>query len=163
FGPKSRGGFEMTVGAPCCACAARTPRTHIAPPSVARRRRREIVSGMGGILPHRARMKDTMPIRLLALAVVTVVSGVAPPHAPRVHRVSVQHDGIRRQAALARGATIHVMYHVGPATGGDLYYVRRAAGDAAFSPPIRVNSDAGSAIAAGAVRGGRIALGRNGW
>jgi len=52
---------------------------------------------------------------------------------------------------------------MGPATGGDLYYVRRAAGDGAFSPPIRVNSDAGSAIAAGAVRGGRIALGRNGW
>src|SRR5262249_58806103 len=41
-------------------------------------------------------------------------------------------------------------------------YVRRAKGQARFTDAIRVNSAGGSAIAAGTVRGGQIAIGKGG-
>src|SRR5262249_61925015 len=42
------------------------------------------------------------------------------------------------------------------------FYVRREAGKTAFSSPLKVNSQAGSAIATGTIRGGQLALGKNG-
>ena len=102
--------------------------------------------------------------RLLAVALMAafVMSAPARP-TPRVEHMAVPDGGIQPQAVLDARGTIHLIYYKGEPSGGDLYYVRRGASDAAFSAPIRVNGDAGSAISAGAVRGGRIALGRNGW
>jgi hypothetical protein len=45
---------------------------------------------------------------------------------------------------------------------GDLYYVRSRDGGATFSAPLQVNSQPGSAIAAGNIRGAHIAVGKNG-
>ncbi|HEV2667701.1 MAG TPA: hypothetical protein VG324_22490, partial [Blastocatellia bacterium] len=45
---------------------------------------------------------------------------------------------------------------------GDLFYVRRERAKEYFSSPIRVNSQPGSAIATGSIRGAHIAVGRNG-
>lgn len=56
-----------------------------------------------------------------------------------------------------------MIYFKGQPGGGDLFYVRRPAGASTFSDPIPVNSEQGSAIATGTVRGGQLALGRNGW
>ena len=52
-----------------------------------------------------------------------------------------------------------MIYYAGDPGGGDLFYVRSADGGRVFSKPVRVNSQAGSAIAAGTIRGGQIALG----
>ena len=103
--------------------------------------------------------------RLLTLVLVAALGTVsaARPEPPRVEHVRVPDGGIQPQAAIDPHGTIHLIYYKGDAMGGDLYYVRRGAAETAFSTPIRVNSETGSAIAAGAVRGGRIALGRNGW
>jgi hypothetical protein len=104
--------------------------------------------------------------RLAAFALVAAVATAAPNRAietPRVEHLAVPDGGIQPQAAIDSRGTIHLIYYKGPASGGDLFYVRRGPGDAAFSAPIRVNSEPGSAIAAGAVRGGRLALGRDGW
>jgi hypothetical protein len=103
-----------------------------------------------------------MMSRLFALAAL-VLAAAHPAHPIPVEHVAVPDGGLQPQAAIDARGTIHLIYYKGPAGGGDLYYVRRAANAAAFSAAIRVNSDAGSAIAAGAVRGGRIALGRDGW
>lgn len=103
--------------------------------------------------------------RLLALVAVALASTVAPslPSAPRVEHVAVPDGGIQAQAAIDARGTIHLLYYKGEAGSGDLYYVRRDAAQPTFSAPIRVNSQSGSAIAAGAVRGGHLALGRGGW
>lgn len=104
-----------------------------------------------------------MASRLLAFVLFAAVAATPVPEARPVEHLAVPDGGIQPQAAIDARGTIHLIYYKGPAAGGDLYYVRRAATDAAFSSPVRVNSEPGSAIAAGAVRGGRIALGRNGW
>ena len=45
---------------------------------------------------------------------------------------------------------------------GDLFYVKSPDLGATWSSPLQVNTESGSAIAAGTIRGGQIALGRNG-
>ena len=104
---------------------------------------------------------------LLALLAATTVTLPGSPPSPRPdHRVDVvatPDGGIQPQAAIDTAGTIHLLYFKGEPGGGDLFYVRRKAGDAGFSAPLRVNSEAGTAIATGSVRGGQIALGRNGW
>jgi len=59
-------------------------------------------------------------------------------------------------------AALHLIYFKGDAAGGDIYYVRKAKGAAAFSQAMRVNSQPGSAIATGTIRGAQLALGKNG-
>ena len=99
----------------------------------------------------------------LVSLVLVALSTLAPAASPRVDHFAVPDAGIQPQAVVDGRGTIHLIYYKGEPAGGDLYYVRRGPSDRAFSAPIRVNSDAGTAVAAGAVRGGRIALGRNGW
>ena len=53
------------------------------------------------------------------------------------------------------------MLYYAVTAGGDLYYICRER-DEELSAPLRVNSGPGSAIAAGTIRGGQIALGKNG-
>jgi hypothetical protein len=102
-----------------------------------------------------------------AVVVATAVSlaglQATPPPDRRVEIVTTPNGGIQPQAVIDASGTIHLLYFKGEPGGGDLFYVRRKARDAEFSAPLRVNSDAGTAIAAGSVRGGQIALGRNGW
>lgn len=99
---------------------------------------------------------------LSALLYLTLMSG-APPASPRVELIAGPHGGIQPQAVMDARGVLHLIYYKGDPGGGDLFYVRRAPGSTAFSAPVRVNSEPGSAIAAGSVRGGQIALGRDGW
>ena len=85
------------------------------------------------------------------------------PAGTRVEVVATPDGGIQPQAVIDKAGTIHLLYFKGEPGAGDLFYVRRKARDAAFSAPLRVNSEPGTAIATGSVRGGQIALGRNGW
>src|SRR5262245_65305293 len=72
----------------------------------------------------------------------------------------VPDDGIQPQIAVAQGA-VHLIYFKGEAAGGDVFYAK-SAGGGAFGAPVRVNTQPGSIIATGTVRGAQIALGRNG-
>jgi hypothetical protein len=78
-----------------------------------------------------------------------------------VEVIQTPNGGIQPQAISDEQGTIHLIYFQGDPANGDLYYTRREAGKA-FSLPIRVNSQRGSAIAVGTIRAGQIALGRNG-
>lgn len=71
--------------------------------------------------------------------------------------------GIQPQAAVDAAGTLHLLAFRGDPAGGDLWYQRRAAGGQAFSPALRVNSQPGSAVAIGSVRGAHLALGKNGF
>lgn len=69
--------------------------------------------------------------------------------------------GIQPMAEVDEAGTTHLVYFSGDASAGDVFYVTQRAGGSAFSRPIRVNSQRGSAIATGTVRGAHMALGRN--
>ena len=72
----------------------------------------------------------------------------------------VPNGGIQPQALNESNGALHLIYYKGDAKAGDLYYMMRPAGAAAFSNPIQINSTRGSAIAIGTIRGAQFALGR---
>lgn len=80
-------------------------------------------------------------------------------------RVALQRTpdrGIQPQAVMDDRGTLHLLYFKGEPGHGDLHYVRRDRGKTAFSEPLRVNSQPGSAVAVGSIRGGQLAVGKNG-
>src|SRR5688572_21650710 len=82
--------------------------------------------------------------------------------APKVSVVRCPNDGIQPQAAVDSKGRIHAVYLKGPDGASDIFYVRSDDAAATWTPPIRVNSHEGAAIAAGTVRGAHLALGRGG-
>jgi hypothetical protein len=80
----------------------------------------------------------------------------------RVTVVATPDGGIQPQAVADEAGVVHLVYFKGEPGRGDLFYVRSKPGTTEFSAPIRVNSQPGSAIAMGTIRGGQLALGRNG-
>jgi hypothetical protein len=76
--------------------------------------------------------------------------------------IATPEGGIQPQAVADGDGVIHLIYFKGEPAGGDLYYVRSKPGTTEFSKPIRVNSQPGSAVAMGTIRGGQLALGRDG-
>ena len=100
---------------------------------------------------------------LVALGVLAIHASAAeidPSH--RVNLMRVPNGGIQPQAAVDAAGAVHMIYYTGDPGHGDLYYVRSRDGGATFSAPLQVNSQPGSAIAAGNIRGAHIALGKNG-
>ena len=55
-----------------------------------------------------------------------------------------------------------MVYFAGEPGASDVFYVRSLDGGKTFAPAVRVNSQKGSAIATGTIRGAQIAVGRNG-
>jgi hypothetical protein len=84
------------------------------------------------------------------------------PARPRVEIVRTPDGGIQPQAVIDGAGTIHLVYFKGDPAGGDVFYTSRKATPIAFSRPIQVNSQPGSAVAVGTVRGAQLALGRQG-
>ena len=83
----------------------------------------------------------------------------------RVTLVRTPAGGVQPQAVVDAEGAIHVVYFRGADAGaGDLDYVRIDPGSSAdrFTPPVRVNSQPGSAVAKGTIRGAQIAIGRGG-
>ena len=70
-------------------------------------------------------------------------------------------DSLQPQAVVDALGLVHVVYFKGEPAAGDIYYTRRTP-DGAYSTPVRVNSQEGSAIALGSVRGAQLAIGRGG-
>ena len=70
--------------------------------------------------------------------------------------------GIQPQAVMDAKGNLHLLYFTGDPKAGNLMYVRRDADKPNFSPPLQVNSQDGSAIAVGTIRGGHLTLGKDG-
>lgn len=101
---------------------------------------------------------------VLGLAVAVFLAGSESAGAPasQVQLLRVPGGGLQPQAVVdARGA-LHLLYFTGKPAEGDLVYVRREPGAAGFSAPLRVNSQPGSAVAAGTIRGGHLAVSKDG-
>jgi hypothetical protein len=70
--------------------------------------------------------------------------------------------GIQPQVFADDAGVVHLVYFKGDPACGNLFYVRSKPGATEFAKPIRVNSQPGSAVAVGTIRGGQLALGRDG-
>jgi hypothetical protein len=92
-------------------------------------------------------------------AVFTVFSPLA--RKVEIAVVRVPNGGIQPQAVMDGTGTLHLLYYSGDPMHGDLFYVKSSNSGAMWSSPLQVNSEAGSAIAAGTIRGGQITIGRD--
>jgi hypothetical protein len=70
-------------------------------------------------------------------------------------------SGIQPQVAVDANGDVDVLYFKGDAAHGDLFYAR-VDSQGRLSRPLQVNSRPGSATATGTMRGGHLAIGRNG-
>ena len=93
-------------------------------------------------------------------AVLSVFLAAAPAAEVRVERVP--NGGLQPQALTDVRGVVHLVYLSGTPRGCDVFYVRREPGKGEFTAPLRVNSQPGSAVAAGTIRGAQIAMGRGG-
>jgi hypothetical protein len=79
-----------------------------------------------------------------------------------VQLIRTPNGGIQPQLAADATGDLHLLFFKGVPGNGDLFYSRWPVGASGVSVPLRVNSEPGSAIATGTVRGRHIAIGRNG-
>ena len=78
----------------------------------------------------------------------------------RVHRVPG--GGLQPQVAVDEQGILHLIYFSGDARQGNVFYVKSTDDARTFSQPLQVNSQPGSAIATGTIRGAQLALGKAG-
>lgn len=98
----------------------------------------------------------------LATLLTVLLASWAAAAGPKVRLIRVPDGGIQPQVAVDQKGVVHLLYYKGPEARGDLFYVKSSDGGSSWSRPIRVNSQSGSAIAIGTIRGGHIAVGKNG-
>jgi hypothetical protein len=93
-----------------------------------------------------------------------VVAFARPAPDETLHKVAVLRvpdHGIQPQVAVDAEGVVHLLYFKGEPGAGDVFYARSKDG-AHFSHPLRVNSQPGSVIAIGNIRGAHLALGKGG-
>lgn len=99
----------------------------------------------------------------LGLALFMVLAnGAAWAQDRQVTVAKTPHGGIQPQMVVDGKGAVHLLYFKGEPKAGNLFYSRREPGKADFSAPLKVNSQDGSAVATGTIRGGQIAVGKNG-
>jgi hypothetical protein len=86
----------------------------------------------------------------------------APARVDAVRLVRLPAGGIQPEAVIDDHGVLHVLYFAGEPAAGDLFYLRSTDGGSTFSKPVRVNSQTGSAIATGTIRGGQLAVAPDG-
>ena len=106
-------------------------------------------------------MKTRFHTAQSALAILFASLSLATA-ASKVSLIRTPDGGIQPQAVVDNHGGVHLIYYKGPAGDGDIFYVRQQPGQETFSNPIQVNSQRGSAIAAGTIRGPQLAVGKNG-
>ena len=103
----------------------------------------------------------TMGLMVCGFAIVSLASGFHPADTS-VSLIRVPNQGLQPQVAVDGKGVVHLIYFKGNPAAGDIFYVRSTDGGVTFSAPACVNSQPGSAIATGNIRGAHMAMGRNG-
>jgi hypothetical protein len=103
------------------------------------------------------------PQTLIATALIfgSLLTGFGCSGAGLVSLVRTPNEGIQPQIAVDENGTTHLLYYAGDPKAGDLFYSRLDS-KGTWTKPLRANSTEGSAIAAGTIRGGQLALGPKG-
>jgi hypothetical protein len=107
--------------------------------------------------------ESAMPSRHVVshFAAILIMIASAAPALSKAEVLRTPNRGIQPQILIDSKNVLHVLYYLGKEGQGDLFYVRRQPGRAEFSRPLRVNSEPGSAVAIGTIRGGQMALGKS--
>lgn len=101
-------------------------------------------------------------VTLFALAgTFTVSPAVENNRAPsgKVTLLRAPEGGLQPQSVVDEKGNVHLIYFAADPRAGDIFYVRSEDGQH-FGRPVRVNSEAGSAVAVGNIRGAHIAVGK---
>src|SRR6266699_2143579 len=101
-------------------------------------------------------------LTLLGTAIAFHTIRASAPSVPKVTLLRTPNQGIQPQTVLDANGVLHMIYFKGDVSAGDIEYVRTDPSGRSFSEPIRVNSEPGSAVAIGTVRGPQLSVGRNG-
>lgn len=102
-----------------------------------------------------------MSFWILALLCSSVPTPQESP-ALAVTLVRTPEDGLQPRAAVDAAGVVHLLYFVGDPAAGELRYARSSDGAKSFSKPLTATTAANRAMATGNVRGGQLALGRDG-
>jgi hypothetical protein len=112
---------------------------------------------------HEEIMRQTIRMHVaVAIAFVLIPGSVAWAQHKSVSILKTPHGGIQPQAIADTKGVVHLLYFKGDPKAGDLFYSRREPGKTEFSAPLKVNSQHGSAIAMGTIRGGQLSIGTRG-
>jgi hypothetical protein len=105
-----------------------------------------------------------MTRRQAAVACGAALAGLAAEKdtSGRIRFYRVPQSGLQPQVAVDDAGHVHLVYYNGDPRHGDLFYVKSKNGGTTFSRAIQVNSEPGSAIATGTIRGAQVALGEGG-
>jgi hypothetical protein len=95
-----------------------------------------------------------------AAAVVCLLAQISWAQA-KVTVSRIPTGGMQPQTAVDRRGVVHLIYLKGEPAHCDIFYSKSGDDGANWSDPIKVNSQNGSAIAVGTVRGAHMALGKN--
>jgi hypothetical protein len=98
----------------------------------------------------------------LAIALVLTTGNASWAQHKQVSLQRTPQHGIQPQAVVDGKGIVHLLYFKGNPQAGDLFYSRREPGQTEISRPLKVNSQSGSAIAIGTIRGGHLAVGKDG-
>lgn len=96
-------------------------------------------------------------VSLLSLEAICALAGQS-----RVALMRTPDGGIQPQAVTDDRGTVHLIFFKGDPAGGDIFYAHKVPGENNFSVPIQINTQKGSVIAIGSIRGAQFALGRKG-
>jgi hypothetical protein len=90
------------------------------------------------------------------------LSATRPSSRPPVEVLRVPDGGIQPDVVVDSAGVLHLVYLAGAPDGADVFYTHSRDGGRTFATRVRVNSQPGSAIAMGTIRGAQLALGRDG-
>src|SRR5262249_15056925 len=96
--------------------------------------------------------------RLIPLIVLLPTLAMAAP--PAVTPIRCPDGGVQPQAAVDSAGKVHLVYLKGDEGAADVMYTTSVDDGKTWSKPLRVNSQAGAAIAIGTVRGAHLAIGK---
>lgn len=100
--------------------------------------------------------------RRFARLIGIVITLLVPPARAAIEFQRLPAGGLQPEAVVTADHTAHLLWLGGEPRAADVFYQPFAEGREAAAAPIRVNSQAGSAIALGTIRGARLAVGRPG-
>ena len=92
---------------------------------------------------------------------LTALLFVTSTFATSVRLERVPENGVQPEVATTADGAVHLIYLNGDPKASDVRYVRKATAAREWSTPITVNSDPGSAIAMGTIRGAKMAIGKD--
>ncbi|HZS03797.1 MAG TPA: hypothetical protein VFD58_02900 [Blastocatellia bacterium] len=109
----------------------------------------------------------TLPVLFISISIAAALLtghdiNAAKTAPSKVTLLRTPDGGIQPQAVTDERGTLHLIYLGGEPSSSDIFYVRRNPGEAGFTRAVRVNSQPGSAIATGTIRGAHLAVGKGG-